>query len=53
MRRELAALGATLGVVQHGSLVTLAFQLPQDEVPRCTARLENATQGRIGWLQVL
>lgn len=53
VRRELAALGATLGVVQHGSLVTLAFQLPQDEVPGCTARLENATQGRIGWLEVV
>jgi uncharacterized YigZ family protein len=49
VRRELAAAGAVLGEVRHGSLVEFDFSLPQVDAPRFVARLSDAAQGRIGW----
>ncbi|MEY8879749.1 MAG: YigZ family protein [Leptothrix sp. (in: b-proteobacteria)] len=50
LRREIEAAGAALGAVEHGSLVTLAFTLPQSAAADFMARLNEAGQGRIGWL---
>lgn len=51
VRRELeAASAARLIDVQHGSLVELQFNLPQDEAPAFMARLNDAGQGRVGWM---
>jgi uncharacterized YigZ family protein len=49
VRRELAAIGAVLVEVRHGSQVEFAFSLPQADAPRFVARLSDAAQGRIGW----
>ncbi|WP_293996421.1 IMPACT family protein [Sphaerotilus sp.] len=53
VRRELVTLGAVLGEVGHASLVTLAFRIPDTDAARCIARLGDATQGRIGWLDMM
>lgn len=50
LRRELQAAGASLGTVAHGSLVELQFSLPESEAPALMQRLNDATQGRVGWL---
>jgi len=49
VRRELAAAGATLLEVAHGSLVTLAFRLREADAAALAARLDEASQGRIVW----
>ena len=51
-RRELDQAGAELEAVEHASLVTFSIRLPQTEVDALTQRLNDATQGRVGWLQV-
>ncbi|MFG6447661.1 IMPACT family protein [Roseateles sp. BYS180W] len=43
--------GAQLLDVQHGALVQLRFSVPQPLVAALRQRLEDATQGRIGWLR--
>jgi uncharacterized YigZ family protein len=50
LRRELAAAGATLGEVAHGSLVSAQFSLPEPAADALVARLNDAGQGRLGWL---
>ena len=50
LRRELDAAGATLLTVAHGQAVTLCFSLPEDSAARLRARLEEAGQGRIAWI---
>ena len=50
MRREIDACGATLLEVSHGSLVDMRFSLPEPDAARFVARLNDAGQGRIGWI---
>ena len=50
MRRELEAAGALLGEVSHGAQVELNFQLPETQSAALKARLDEAGQGRVGWL---
>ncbi|GKT21249.1 YigZ family protein [Acidovorax sp. SUPP3334] len=50
VRREIDAIGATLGEVAHGSQVTLHVQLPQPAAEAFVQRLNDACQGRIGWI---
>lgn len=50
LRRELEAASATQLDVRHGSLVELGWQMPQDAAPALVARLNEAGQGRLGWL---
>lgn len=52
LRRELQAAGASLGTVAHGSLVELQFSLPESEAPALMQRLNDAAQGRVGWLAI-
>lgn len=51
MRREIEQAGARLDAVAHGSLVEFVFSLPDDAVPGVTARLNDLTHGRAGWLE--
>ncbi|GKS73471.1 IMPACT family protein [Acidovorax sp. SUPP950] len=50
VRREVEAAGATLGEVAHGSLVAVRIQLPQPQEAAFVQRLNDACQGRIGWI---
>jgi putative IMPACT (imprinted ancient) family translation regulator len=51
LRRQLAAAGATLGAVAHGSVVTVPFSLPQEQAPGLVATLDDGGQGRLVWLK--
>jgi uncharacterized YigZ family protein len=52
VRRELElAAGARLLAVQHGALVEMSIGLPEDAASALVARLNEAGQGRIGWLR--
>jgi uncharacterized YigZ family protein len=51
LRRQLAGAGATLGEVAHTHVVTLMFDLPQDQTSDLMARLDNGGQGRLVWLK--
>lgn len=51
VRRELIAAGATLEEVAHGDDVHLAFTLPAPDADAFSARLDDATQGRVVWPQ--
>ena len=51
LRRELTLAGAELTQVLHHSLVELHFSLPHAAALQLRARLEEAGQGRIGWLE--
>ena len=52
VRRELElAAGARLLEVRHGALVEMSIGLPADAAGALVARLNEAGQGRIGWLQ--
>jgi len=51
LRRELAAAGATLGEVAHGSLVSAQFSLPELQAGALVARLNEGGQGKLGWLR--
>ena len=50
LRRELDAAGASLLTVTHGEAVALCFSLPEDAAAALQARLGEAGQGRIMWL---
>lgn len=50
VRRELDAAGATLASVEHTATVTLRFCLPETEARGLRQRLDDAGQGRLGWL---
>ena len=50
VRRELEQAGAALGEVQHGSVVTLHFSLPEAAGTALVARLNELGQGRLAWL---
>ncbi len=50
LRRELDAAGASLLTVTHGEEVALCFSLPEDAAAALQARLGEAGQGRIMWL---
>ena len=50
LRRELAAAGATLSAVEHGTLVRLAFEIDDIAAEALRARIDDATQGRAGWV---
>lgn len=51
LRREIEAAGAQLLQVAHGSQVELSLMLPEAEAPAFVSRLNEAGQGRIGWLK--
>ncbi|HZY15233.1 MAG TPA: YigZ family protein, partial [Ramlibacter sp.] len=50
VRRALQEAGASLGLVQHGERVEIAFSLPEDAAPALIARLNEAGQGALEWL---
>jgi uncharacterized YigZ family protein len=50
LRRELAAAGAVLEGVAHGSLVQARFTLPEAAAATLVTRLDDGGQGRLGWL---
>jgi uncharacterized YigZ family protein len=50
LRRELAAGGAALLAVEHGTLVRLTFTVVDEDAAALCARIDDATQGRTGWL---
>ncbi len=49
LRRELAALDATLGKVDHGQAVTVEFAVPQGAAAAVVARINDASQGQALW----
>ena len=51
LRREIDAAGADLAEVQHGTLVTLQFCLPEAQAAAFIERINDAGQGRVGWTQ--
>ena len=50
VRRELELAGAQLLDTRHGTLVELAFALPEDAAVSLVARVNEAGQGRVGWV---
>lgn len=50
LRRELDAAGANLLRVAHGQAVELHFNLPEEAAAALQARLAEAGQGRLAWL---
>jgi uncharacterized YigZ family protein len=50
LRRELAAAGWELESAEHGAQVTLQLRLPADGAKALASALDEACQGRIGWL---
>jgi len=50
LRRELEGAGATLDAVAHADLVAFTFSLPEGKVAALVARLNEAGNGRIAWL---
>ena len=50
VRRELEQAHATLGEVQHSSVVTLHFSLPEPACAALVARLNELGQGRLAWV---
>jgi len=52
LRREIEATpGAALQAVTHGAQVELSLALPEPAAPAFVARLNEACQGRLGWLR--
>ena len=51
LRREIDAAGAELGDVQHGSLVTLQWRMPEADAAALVQRINDSGQGRVGWLE--
>jgi uncharacterized YigZ family protein len=51
VRREIQHAGAELGEVKHGDVVEVAFSVAQQDVPALTARLNEAGQGALRWLE--
>ena len=52
LRRELELAGAQLLAMGHGTQVELQFSLAEDAATGLVARLNEAGQGRLGWLKV-
>lgn len=50
VRREIDAARATLVDVAHDSVVTMTISLPEPDAAPFIARLNDAGQGRIGWV---
>ena len=50
VRRELQEAGATLGAVDHGEAVEIAFSVGEDAAGGLRARLNEAGQGQLHWL---
>jgi uncharacterized YigZ family protein len=50
LRRELAGAGAALRAVEHGALVRLSFEIDDTAAEALRARIDDATQGRAGWV---
>jgi len=50
LRRELEAVGANLLDVRHGSVVELQFSLPESQARDFVKRIDDAGQGRVGWM---
>ena len=50
LRREIEVAGATLGEVAHGTQVVINLMLPEPAAPAFLARVNEAGQGRVGWL---
>lgn len=53
LRREIAAAAAELLDVEHGSLVTLHLRLPEAQAPAFVQRINDAGQGRVGWVDAV
>ena len=51
VRREIDAARAALVEVSHDSVVTMTISLPEPDAPAFVARLNDAGQGRIGWIE--
>lgn len=51
LRRELELAGAQLLDMAHGAQVELQFGLPEDAAAGLVARVNQAGQGRVGWLK--
>jgi len=51
VRREIQHAGAELGEVTHGDAVEVAFSVGQDDAPALAARLNEAGQGALRWLE--
>lgn len=49
LRREIEAAGAELDSVEHGTLVTLQWRLPEAQASAFVQRINNSGQGRVGW----
>ncbi|MCY0389152.1 YigZ family protein [Robbsia sp. Bb-Pol-6] len=50
LRRQIERAGATLLHVEHGTLVTVRFTLVEDAAGAFIAGVNEAGQGRVGWL---
>lgn len=50
VRREVQAAGAVLGPVLHGDAVEVSFSVDEDAAAALRARLEDASQGSLRWL---
>ena len=51
VRREIQHAGAELGEVTHGDVVEVVFNVAQQDAPALTARLNEAGQGALRWLE--
>ena len=51
LRREIDAAGAELLEVSHGSQVIAKIKMPLSQAAGFVQRLNDLTQGRIGWMQ--
>lgn len=51
VRRELQEAGAVLGEVRHGEVVEIGFNIPDGVAARLRARLGDATQGQVVWIE--
>ena len=52
LRREIDAAGATLLQADHGAEVALRFSLPENDATQLQTRVNDASQGRIVWLEL-
>ena len=51
VRREIDSAAAELCAVEHGSLVIFDIRLPESSCAAFATRLNDAGQGRVGWMQ--
>ncbi len=52
LRREIEAAGAELGSVEHGTLVSFQWRLPEAQAAAFVERMNESGQGRVGWLKL-